>query len=333
MRKIRLLLLMAGFSVFPVLADSPTVTPGEPAPDVVLQFVDGEVGSLGHWLGNKPMYLKFWATWCNTCRDEMPHFQSAYEKYGDTVAVFAINVGLNDTVEDVLDFNKEYGLTMPSVFDATGEVGQAFGLTATPYHVLIDGRGNIVHLGHTAGGVDEKLDAISRTGSSAEPPRDSIAKLEDGAAEGTVRSRLDDAPVFTIETVSGDHVTVDKAATTDKPAYLWFFTTWCESYLGSLGDDQATAAECREAQDTLSAAYANTDPRPNIIGIASRMWTGHEDVRTYQQDTGVNYPLALDQTNDIFQSYRIRRFPTLIVVSEGRITGRYEGALDELPPP
>ncbi|MGB6355099.1 MAG: redoxin domain-containing protein, partial [Steroidobacteraceae bacterium] len=51
---------------------------GTPAPRLVLKTIDGETIDLGSLYGKKAVYLKFWATWCVPCRQQMPHFQHAY---------------------------------------------------------------------------------------------------------------------------------------------------------------------------------------------------------------------------------------------------------------
>ncbi|MEX2123456.1 MAG: TlpA disulfide reductase family protein [Woeseia sp.] len=327
--KIRLLIAaILGFTAHGIYAD---VNVGKPAPDMALEFIDGSVGSLSEWLGKKPIYLKVWATWCSTCRDEMPHFQASYEKYHDDVAVFAVNAGFNDTVPDVLAFNEQYGLTMPSVIDATGAIGQAFNLTATPYHILIDSQGVVVHLGHVANDiVDRKLNVIAR-GASNKPPQRQVKFPIVQKPDGTAPQPGDKAPAFSIETLSGDHFTVDSEEKNEEPVYLFFFTVWCESYLGGDGDDETTAKECRETHETLATAYSKPKHRPNVIGIASRMWTSQQDIVNYQNRVGKSYPLALDKSNETFQLFGVRRFPTLIVVSNGQVSGRYEGGVTELP--
>jgi thiol-disulfide isomerase/thioredoxin len=47
---------------------------GSPAPPLVLKTIDGETIDLGGLYGKKAVYLKFWATWCVPCRQQMPHF-------------------------------------------------------------------------------------------------------------------------------------------------------------------------------------------------------------------------------------------------------------------
>src|ERR1700685_1415868 len=109
---------------------------GAPAPRMVVQTIDGESIDLGSLYGKKAVYLKFWATWCTPCREQMPHFEGVYQSAGTDLAVIAINVGFNDSQNEVQKYRRKFGLTMPIVFD-DGSLGSAFNLRVTPQSIVI----------------------------------------------------------------------------------------------------------------------------------------------------------------------------------------------------
>src|SRR5579859_544166 len=80
---------------------------GKPAPSLIVKTIDGESIDLGSVYGKQAVYLKFWATWCVPCRQQMPHFQHAFETAGPDMAVIAINTGFNDSVDAVLKYRKQ----------------------------------------------------------------------------------------------------------------------------------------------------------------------------------------------------------------------------------
>ena len=74
---------------------------GSPAPRLKLTTIDGETIDLGSLYGKKAVYLKFWATWCVPCRQQMPHLEHTFETAGPDLAVIAIDVGLGDSLEAI----------------------------------------------------------------------------------------------------------------------------------------------------------------------------------------------------------------------------------------
>src|SRR5438445_2212437 len=74
---------------------------GQMAPAIKLTTIDGQTIDLAALRGHKAVYLKFWATWCVPCREQMPHFENVYRHAGDDLAVVAINIGFDDTVEQI----------------------------------------------------------------------------------------------------------------------------------------------------------------------------------------------------------------------------------------
>src|SRR5580692_11220569 len=129
---------------------------GSPAPRLVVKTIDGDTIDLGSLYGKKAVYLKFWATWCVPCRQQMPHFQHTYETAGADLAVIAVNVGFNDSVEAIRKYQKQLGITMPIVFDGDAAIAGAFNVRVTPQHIVIGRDGRIRYVGHLA---DERLDA------------------------------------------------------------------------------------------------------------------------------------------------------------------------------
>jgi hypothetical protein len=85
----------------------------------------------------------------------MPHFEHTYETAGTDMAVIAIDVGFNDSIDAIKAYRKRLGITMPIVFD-DGTLGAAFHLRVTPTHIVIGRDGRIQYIGHLA---DGELDA------------------------------------------------------------------------------------------------------------------------------------------------------------------------------
>lgn len=130
---------------------------GDKAPDFQAFTLKGKAVQLSDYIGEKPVYLKFWATWCRYCKIEMPHLQAIYDEYGAEIEVLSINVGLNDSIERVEKLFDDKGYSLPVVFDKQGELTTRFNVVGTPHHILIDKEGNIAYRTFLA---SDKLDEI-----------------------------------------------------------------------------------------------------------------------------------------------------------------------------
>ncbi len=115
--------------------------PGHPAPDFTLEDLDGNEVSLSSLRG-KAVYLNFWATWCTPCVKEMPSLQEVYDKYGDRVAIYAVNVGESRAV--VSEFLEENGYTFTVLLDEDRVVAHRYQVRGIPTNIFIDSRGVVV---------------------------------------------------------------------------------------------------------------------------------------------------------------------------------------------
>lgn len=115
---------------------------GQLAPDFILQFSDGTKTRLSDWQG-QPVVLNFWATWCAPCREEMPEFVAAYQRYQDD-GVVIVGVNAQETASQAADFMKQFNMTFPVALDTRGDVQQLYNVRGLPTSVFIDREGRIV---------------------------------------------------------------------------------------------------------------------------------------------------------------------------------------------
>jgi thiol-disulfide isomerase/thioredoxin len=291
---------------------------GAAAPRLVRKTIDGDAIDLGSLYGKKAIYLKFWATWCVPCREQMPHFQRAYETAGADLAVIAIDVGFNDSVEAIRAYRKKLGITMPIVFD-DGSLGTAFHVRVTPTHIIIGRDGRIGYVGHLA---DQALDAALV---AARAPAASGTGLRAAAMTNRDLPAIgigDSLPQQTLHTVAGQRFELHAGAMPQKVTALIFLSPWCESYLATTRPE--IAENCRSARTQVDA-LAN-DPHVRWLGIASGLWADSDDLRRYRLDHNVAIPLTLDASGHLFRAFRVNDVPTVIIAdARGRVVRRLEG--------
>ncbi|VAW72744.1 hypothetical protein MNBD_GAMMA10-6, partial [hydrothermal vent metagenome] len=116
--------------------------------DIAVKTTQNQLITLGKISAGRPLYLKIWASWCQPCRKQMPHFQKSYEEYGRNIDFIAINLGINESMSAITDLQQAFSLTMPVVIDHTGQLARLFNLKGTPLNILIDKEGNIVYRSH-----------------------------------------------------------------------------------------------------------------------------------------------------------------------------------------
>jgi len=147
----------------PLSTMAANLTIGDKAPNFQAVTIAGKSVNLADFVNKKPVYLKFWATWCSYCKVEMPHLQAIYNESGEQIEILTINVGMNDSITNIERFFQSEGFNLPTVFDQKGAITSSYGVVGTPYHVLIDKQGNIAYQTFLATDqLDEKIAEFSQ---------------------------------------------------------------------------------------------------------------------------------------------------------------------------
>ena len=331
--RMTLLLLLGLAGVQPVRADAAKAPSGQdraeaagrgligsPAPRAILQTIDGQQIDLGSLYGKKAVYLKFWATWCVPCREQMPHFERTFESAGPDLAVIAVNVGFNDTLADVRAYRTKLGIKMPIVID-DGALGAAFNLRVTPQHVIIGRDGRIQYIGHLANDRLEAALVAART--SSEGATTAGTAIAEGPKYG-VGDRLPDLSVTTLE---GERFAL-RGGTGKQRTVLVFLSPWCESYLST--SRPGLAADCRAVREKVDALAAKNGTR--WLGVASGLWTSSGELSAYRDEHKVSIALTLDDSGSLFREFRVMNVPTVVVADgNGKIVQRLEGHEADAP--
>ncbi len=118
---------------------------GEPArprqaPALVLPDLAGKTASL-EALRGKPVLVSFWATWCDSCKEEMPELERLSKKLGDKAAVIGVSLD-DDPASAVPPFAAKYRLTFP-LLKSSREAVAAWAVRGLPTAFLIDPEGRI----------------------------------------------------------------------------------------------------------------------------------------------------------------------------------------------
>jgi len=112
------------------------------APDFLLKDIDGNTVRLQDLKG-KVVLLNFWATWCPSCRFEMPSMEALHKELNSQgLAVLA--VALRESAEDVRSFYNEHRLSFPALLDHNAEASDLYETWSLPMSFVINKQGYVV---------------------------------------------------------------------------------------------------------------------------------------------------------------------------------------------
>ncbi|HBR99194.1 MAG TPA: hypothetical protein DD979_17720 [Gammaproteobacteria bacterium] len=255
--------------------------------DIPLTDLSGQTIQAKTLITGKPTYLKFWASWCQPCLKQMPHFQSVQETFNDTLTVIAVNIDLNDSPADIARVKEKYGLTMPILMDTTGRLAQRLNFIGTPYHVLMDTTGQVRYQSHEADqALDDKLQQLAKQSIAG----DALA----------LYSESHDAP---------------SDITDSTPTALWFTSTWCDWYPET--SRPAMSQNCFQSNTHISKLMADF-PQLQWQGVISRLWTGEKELEEFREKYQLTLPLSLDDNDKMQVRHHVKNHPTLIIFNAGK---------------
>ncbi len=251
---------------------------------------DGQPINLKQVIDHKPVYIKFWASWCMECRKELPSLQQTYEKYRNNIAIYAVNLNINETDEYIRRLQQKNNLTIPIVMDNNGSIAGNFQFSGTPFHALINANGEVVYTTY-------KDDAVLQQ---------QLQQLAVNNGNKTVSLK---AP----------------AAKKIKPLpsgllLIYFSAAWCDWYMKDLHPDMAT--NCLTATKFMNEIYQK-QPNIPLQAYVTHLWTEQKDLDEYRNKFLIRYPLTIDTDNRIAQHYGNSEYPALLVFSQGKEVKRF----------
>jgi len=126
------------------------------APDFTVYDLDENPVLLSDML-EKPVVLNFWASWCPPCKAEMPHFETAFETYGEEISFMMVNAtdGARETVDIASAYITEQGYTFPVYYDTDGSANVTYRVTSLPITFFIDADGYLI--AHAMGSISADI--------------------------------------------------------------------------------------------------------------------------------------------------------------------------------
>ena len=113
--------------------------------NLALDELDGSTSKLSEYLRNGPVYMTFWALWCEPCKQELRALKAfAKEHADDPFTILAVNQDSPKSIAKVKAYVKSQGYPFSVILDPNAQVLQTFNGQNLPFAVLIDRSGKVV---------------------------------------------------------------------------------------------------------------------------------------------------------------------------------------------
>ncbi len=135
---------------------------GKRAPDFTAISGEGKVLRLSQYRG-KVVMVNFWATWCSSCRQEMPPLDDLYQRY-QSKGFALLGVNIDENFATAKKMARKLNISYPIVFDADKNISRAYQVGAMPMTVIVDAAGVVrsIHYGYKPGTVKKYEDELRR---------------------------------------------------------------------------------------------------------------------------------------------------------------------------
>ncbi|ELE2163934.1 redoxin domain-containing protein [Vibrio fluvialis] len=287
---------------------------GKLAPDMKITTIDGSTIDLSEVYGKKPVYIKFWATWCIPCREQMSGFEAIYKQYHDQIEVISVNTGINDNLQSVKPFLKKMGLTMPTVID-DGTLARAFKLRVTPQHVLIDKQGRFSYFGH----VDDENFHNQLERVIHQPTVDKVTIANSSAPDAHTYQVGDTLKNLEFTTINDNSIELKFGEDNSANIGLVFFGPWCEWYLEETAPESSKA--CTQVRELLEDKSKSKNMK--WVSISTNVWSSVAELHEYKKSYGTSLPIVFDGDGKLFEVFGVNQIPTIILMDKsGRIESK-----------
>ncbi|MCR4288679.1 MAG: TlpA family protein disulfide reductase [Candidatus Scalindua sp.] len=121
---------------------------GEKAAPFKLLTVDGKEIHLESFAKDKVTLLVFGATWCPSCRHEIPLLKEFYTEFKDE-GMNVLGIDIQESAKKVKSLVDKYKIDYPVVLDSKADVARIYKVVGIPLNIVLDKNGVIVYKSNT----------------------------------------------------------------------------------------------------------------------------------------------------------------------------------------
>ncbi len=142
MRVLRLLMPLLLILALPLSS----LAEGKQLPRISVTDLEGKKHQVSEFLGEGPVLLNFWATWCKPCLAELPKIEEFQKEWAEKSGLKLITVSIDDprSQKQIKPFVHRHGFEFPVYTDSNQEALRKLGGRGVPFNVLIGTKGEIL---------------------------------------------------------------------------------------------------------------------------------------------------------------------------------------------
>jgi peroxiredoxin len=125
------------------LIDDPRCAREDCAPGSSFVTLDGQYFTLQDLRG-KVVFLDFWTTWCQPCREALPALKALANKMSGEPFVM-VGISVDRSRAEAAAYVEKEAIPWAEHWDEKGSASRAFGVSQYPTHFVINHEGRIVH--------------------------------------------------------------------------------------------------------------------------------------------------------------------------------------------
>jgi len=107
-----------------------------------LKMADGKQVNLSDFRG-KPVLFAFWASWCESCKEEIPLIEKFSQGKRDEVAILLVAID-GENEKKIQRIIKNQKITLPVLLDVKEKIARTYGIRMVPTTFLINPEGMMV---------------------------------------------------------------------------------------------------------------------------------------------------------------------------------------------
>jgi len=117
-------------------------------------MINVEFSELKNYVGEGPLLLEFWTTWCPNCPKQMGYLSDLAEHFKEVgLQVLGINLNEPKIVNKVKPYIQNRNFSYDIAIDPEEKLGEYFRVEGIPTLLLIDNEGNVInrYVGYSPG--------------------------------------------------------------------------------------------------------------------------------------------------------------------------------------